>query len=102
MSIIEEELGNHDRVTLYRTIKIFKEKGIIHEIALANEEKQFAKCKDSCTTHGHNHQHLHFKCSKCETVSCLKLEVFPDLQVPEYQIDQIEVQAVGICKNCQG
>ena len=27
---IETELGQFDRITLYRTIKLFKEKGILH------------------------------------------------------------------------
>ena len=38
---IENELGKFDRITLYRTLKIFKENGIIHEITMPGNIKNW-------------------------------------------------------------
>ena len=34
LSVVEKELKKFNRITLYRTIKVFLEKGIIHEITI--------------------------------------------------------------------
>ena len=36
---IEEGLVKFDRITLYRTLKTFIDKGLVHEVQLPNEEK---------------------------------------------------------------
>ena len=100
VSVIEQELDNYNRITLYRTIKTFIEKGIIHEIAITGEAANYAICKDGCTHTGHHHQHLHFKCNSCAAIYCVELSTFPSVDLPGYQVDQLEVQASGICKAC--
>ena len=99
-SIIEKELKEYDRITLYRTIKIFLEKGIIHEIAIGGEVSNYALCKDECNVVGHHHQHIHFKCKKCSTVFCVEVDKIPTISIPDYQIDELEIQATGLCKSC--
>lgn len=100
LSIIEQELDNYNRITLYRTIKIFIEKGVIHEITISGQDSHFAICKDECSSKQHQHQHIHFKCTQCETISCVETKQLPQVLLPEYVIEQIEIQASGICKNC--
>lgn len=99
---IEKDLGKFDRVTLYRTIKSFIEKGLIHEIVMPGDIKKLALCPDSCSKnhHVHTHQHIHFRCTKCETVSCIDIENFPQINIPRFQLDKIEIQGSGICQNC--
>ena len=81
LSIIEDELKSHNRITLYRTIKIFLEKGIIHEINLNGEGSNYALCKEECGD-AHNHQHIHFKCSSCSQVTCVDIDRFPKITLP--------------------
>lgn len=102
MEQIEASLGEFDRITLYRTIKSFIEKGIIHEIVMSGDIKKLALCDDSCESHdhAHHHQHVHFRCKKCEEVFCEDVDNFPNLGLSGFQIDSIEIQAQGICKNC--
>jgi len=100
LSIIEKELKEYNRITLYRTIKIFLEKSIIHEIALSGEESSYAICKEECDTVSHQHQHVHFKCNSCNIIFCVELEKFPTIILPKYKVKQIEIQANGLCENC--
>ena len=45
LSIVEKELKEYNRITLYRTIKVFLEKGIIHEITISGQESNYAICQ---------------------------------------------------------
>jgi len=100
LSIIEKELVNYNRITLYRTIKIFLLKGIIHEITISGTEKKYAICQKECNTITHHHQHIHFKCNKCSIIFCVDVDEFPKVVLPKYKIEQLEIQASGLCKNC--
>lgn len=97
---IEENLNNHDRITLYRTLKTFKEKGVIHEIALPNEPIKYALCEHNCSDEHHQHNHIHFKCINCEEVFCKDVKELPQINIPNFSITEIEISAKGICENC--
>jgi Fur family ferric uptake transcriptional regulator len=100
VTALEKELGKHDRITLYRTIKTFVDNGIIHEIPLAGSLSTYALCSDTCTSIEHNHNHIHFNCTQCSKVYCLEIEKMPQLKIPNYQIDEVAIQVKGICENC--
>jgi Fur family ferric uptake transcriptional regulator len=70
LSQLEQSLGDFDRITLYRTLKTFQEKGLIHEIVMTGEIKKYALCEESCgdNHHHHQHNHLHFYCKSCEEI----------------------------------
>ncbi len=99
---IEETLGEHDRITLYRTIKSFINNGVIHEIVMPGDIKKMALCDPVCNHDDglHEHNHIHFQCSKCEEVYCVEVSKLPEIKLPGFQIDEVEVQAKGVCKNC--
>ena len=65
---IEEHLSDVDRVTLYRTLKSFQEKGIIHRAFDGTDVTRYASCSEHCDAHAHHDEHLHFHCSKCDHV----------------------------------
>lgn len=97
---IERDLGEHDRVTLYRTLKTFTDKGLIHEVALPNEDKKLALCEADCSADGHQHEHIHFKCKTCEGVFCKEVDKIPSIQLDGFSIDKIEINITGVCDNC--
>ncbi|MFT4600121.1 MAG: Fur family ferric uptake transcriptional regulator [Arenicella sp.] len=101
LSTIESELKDFDRVTLYRTIKIFIEYGILHEILISGEVKKFALCSDGCETKSHKHDHIHFLCTICNEVFCLEPIKMPSISHDSFEITSVEVQAKGICSNCK-
>jgi Fur family ferric uptake transcriptional regulator len=97
---IEQELKEFDRITLYRTLKSFTEKGIIHEINYPQEEKRLALCADACTGDHHHHQHIHFKCKECGEITCSEIDALPDVSLNGFHIEQLEIQAQGLCGKC--
>ena len=95
---IEKDLISFDRITLYRTLKLFIEKGVIHEVLHSNGKK-YALCKDQCNEHQHQHNHPHFHCSSCNESFCLEAHI-KDLYLPGYIIEQTDLNVNGICKKC--
>jgi len=99
-SIIQEDLGKTDRITLYRTIQTLLEKGIIHKAFSDKEETYYALCGNSCTTKSHSHNHAHFKCTNCESVTCVPLHQELSISLPQFKIENIHIHLTGLCKNC--
>ena len=94
------KLQDFDRVTLYRTINSLLEHGIIHK-AMADEKDTFyALCSTHCSAHRHNHRHIHFKCTRCESVSCLPVETSTELNIPGHVVNELRIEATGICASC--
>ncbi|MBS1730499.1 MAG: transcriptional repressor [Bacteroidetes bacterium] len=90
-----------DRVTIYRTLQTFAEKGIIHSIPTADNSVLYALCKDECSEGKHADNHVHFICDICETTYCLDHIMIPELQMPAgFKMKQAGLIVEGICKNC--
>jgi Fur family transcriptional regulator, ferric uptake regulator len=99
---IEKKAGERfDRVTVYRTLQTFVEKGIIHTIPTADNSVLYALCKDECTEGHHHDHHIHFVCTGCHKTWCLDDVVTPEIKLPKgYTAGQVEVVVNGICKEC--
>ncbi len=90
-----------DRVTIYRTLQTFVDKGIIHTIPTADNSIRYALCKDECKEGHHHDHHIHFVCNECDNTFCLDDVVTPDIKMPKgYAAEQVEVVVQGLCKNC--
>ncbi len=100
---IEKKAGEKfDRVTVYRTLQSFVEKGIIHSIPTADNSILYALCKDNCSEGHHHDNHIHFICSKCGDTTCLENISTPMIKLPDnFVATKVEVVVNGICKNCQ-
>ena len=93
--------GKYDRVTIYRTLQTFVEKGILHTVPTAENSVLYALCKD-CTEGHHHDDHIHFYCTSCRTTTCLDDVVSPKITLPEgYQARSIQVLIEGVCRNCR-
>jgi Fur family ferric uptake transcriptional regulator len=99
---IEKKAGEKfDRVTVYRTLQTFVEKGIIHTIPTADNSVRYALCKD-CTEGHHHDDHVHFVCNNCARIFCLDDVVSPNIDLPAgYLARTVQVVINGICKDCQ-
>ena len=100
-SAIQKQMSPIDRVTLYRTLERLKENGIIHIAFQENNETYYAICGNSCDENHHQHEHVHFKCTKCNTVTCEKLISKIEVLLPNYLIDKISVNIEGLCQLCR-
>ncbi|HDR04462.1 MAG TPA: transcriptional repressor [Candidatus Marinimicrobia bacterium] len=101
--IIAELGGEYDRVTVYRTLSLFLEKGLIHTAYTAPEGNFYALCDlQRCDVSVHHHDHLHFRCHSCGKVYCLESATFTPLQLPEgFSAESMLHLATGICNQCQ-
>jgi len=91
----------YDRVTIYRTLQTFVEKGIIHTIPTTDNSVLYALCKDSCSSGHHHDNHVHFICDECGTTYCLDNVIIPEIVLPEgFIAERKDVVVSGICKTC--
>jgi Fur family transcriptional regulator, ferric uptake regulator len=98
---IEKKAGEKfDRVTVYRTLQTFVEKGIIHSIPTSDNSVRYALCRD-CQEGHHHDEHVHFVCSHCGRTICLDDVVSPKIDLPlGYVAENVQVIINGICKDC--
>jgi len=100
-SELEDLLKDADRITLYRTIKSFQKKGIIHEAVDGTSSTKFALCHDECTEHSHVDNHAHFHCTKCGETSCLEHQPTPSYSLPDkYKVEDVILVVNGLCAEC--
>ncbi|PWS29175.1 Fur family transcriptional regulator [Pedobacter yonginense] len=91
-----------DRVTLYRILKAFEEKGIIHKVIDNQGTANYAICSDGCSANRHEDGHVHFNCSKCLRVYCLDEVKIPTLKLPkDFKVEQVNLIVSGICSRCR-
>lgn len=100
---LEKLLGKEtDRVTLYRILASFEEKGILHKVFDLHGTATYATCSHNCSEHKHEDQHIHFICSSCNSVICLEEISIPNIRVPKnFALQSVAVNAVGLCDKCQ-
>lgn len=101
-SDIEKKAGEKfDRVTVYRTLQSFLEKGLIHSIPTSDNSIRYALCKDDCFGGQHRHDHVHFICNQCGSTMCLEEVTIPAIKLPRgFIAEQVEMLVSGVCKTC--
>ena len=97
---LEEVLEEYDRVTLYRTLNSFIEKGLLHQIPSDDGFASYGLCTSECSDQAHQHDHVHFKCNECGHIECLSEYHVPKVNLPGYQIKEQNLIVNGICKRC--
>ena len=91
-----------DRVTIYRTLSSFLEKGLVHKVLDDSEAAKYALCDHSCSEAHHHDNHVHFKCSNCGNSECLQDVQIPLIELPKgYTITESNLLIEGICKLCK-
>jgi Fur family ferric uptake transcriptional regulator len=100
---IEKKAGEKfDRVTVYRTLQVFVEKGIIHSIPSADNSIRYALCKEDCAEGHHHDNHVHFICSLCEKTICMDDVTVPEIKLPlGFTPDHYQMVVTGVCKDCR-
>ena len=96
---LQRMLSQYDRTTLYRTLLVFNEKGLIHRAYEENGDSYYARCF-GCTGQLHNHEHLHLKCSSCGGVECVEISDQLKSSIAQLPFQEIKISAKGACKAC--
>lgn len=100
---LERDFLHSDRTTLYRTLKTFEEKGLIHSINDGTEATKYALCAEACKAGDHYDLHLHFYCYSCKQTYCLPKHSIPQVTVPDgFELKELNLVAKGVCDRCRG
>jgi Fur family ferric uptake transcriptional regulator len=100
---IENTFVKADRTTLYRTLKTFEEKGIVHQIDDGTGTSKYALCEIGCSCELDQDLHLHFHCTNCDETVCLTEHKIPHINLPDgYLAENANLVIKGICEKCSG
>jgi Fur family transcriptional regulator, ferric uptake regulator len=94
--------GLCDRVTIYRVLDRLVNEDVIHKIAMPDGTIKYASCnhKQENEKQTHSHNHIHFNCQKCFSVTCLD-NVEPIFNIPkDYKVKEVNFTLTGFCPNC--
>lgn len=98
---IESALNDMDRVTIYRTLHTFLEKGLLHTVPNTDGNAMYALCKEECHEGHHHDDHVHFLCNRCGVTTCLDGLVVPQVNLPQgFAAQQTEMIISGTCNAC--
>ena len=102
-SYIEKQIADsYDRVTVYRTLKTFLDKGVIHKVLDDEGSLKYALCSEPCSTEVHHHEHVHFKCQRCGQTNCLDEVTIPEVALPPgFKAREMNLLIQGICDKCR-
>jgi Fur family ferric uptake transcriptional regulator len=89
-----------DRVTVYRILSLFKQRGIIREITSTGGVNFIEMATQE------NPVHPHFSCRSCGMLSCLEPLTFSQSHQlisakEDYSVDHIDITISGICSGCR-
>lgn len=98
---LEKGLAPADRITIYRTLKTFEEKGLVHLIEDGTGSSKYALCKEECNPGEHHDLHVHFNCISCKETFCLPDSKIPDISLPgKFSALEMNLVVKGICAQC--
>lgn len=90
-----------DRVTIYRTLNSFLERGLLHKIPSDSGAAHYALCHEACNPEEHIDNHVHFRCLKCEQVVCLHDLKIPEMKLPgNFRAESAILVFEGQCDQC--
>lgn len=97
---LESRFEKADKATLYRTLKTFEEKKLIHSIEDGTGSMKYAMCEEGCECEPQD-QHIHFHCVKCGETYCLMQSKIPQTQIPTgFKASSASMVYKGNCANC--
>ncbi|WP_313113412.1 Fur family transcriptional regulator [Aequorivita sediminis] len=98
---LENYFDKSDRTTLYRTIKTFEEKGVVHQIDDGTGTTKYALCEQGCNCQIETDLHLHFYCNICDETVCLTDRKIPHINLPDgYTAEDANLVIKGRCEKC--
>ena len=101
LSELERIFEKSDRITLYRTLKTFQEKGIVHSIDDGTGAPKYALCEDDCACDIDRDLHVHFHCKVCSDTFCLPKYKIPEINLPpKFQAEEANLVVKGVCSLC--
>jgi len=89
-----------NKTTFYRTMKLFEEKNIVHQIYDVTAVAKYALSDVNTYVKHSTDLHMHFHCTDCKKTICLPNKISEESLPDEYEVNDVNLVLKGICKNC--
>ena len=97
---LEQLLISVDKSTLFRSLILFTEHGLLHTINDGSGSHKYCVCH--CDDHNHHHGHVHLTCIHCHKTWCLENVSIPSVSVPTgYDVVECEYIVKTVCPMCK-
>jgi Fe2+ or Zn2+ uptake regulation protein len=91
---IHNNCNNFDFASVYRTITLFKEIGLVEEINFADKKIRYELVS--------NLHHHHIICAECGEIKELPICFISEIKkITKYKITKHTLEFMGLCPNCQ-
>ncbi len=98
---LEQQFEKADKATLYRTLKTFEERKLIHSIDDGSGPVKYALCLEECCCSIED-LHVHFRCTSCNKTYCLHEIPVPAITLPkDFSLESVNMVVQGVCANCR-
>ncbi|ANQ51841.1 transcriptional repressor [Flammeovirga sp. MY04] len=98
---IEQQFDNVERSTIFRTLKTFQEKLLIHSVDDGTGAVKYALCDEDCKCLPDD-LHVHFLCNTCGATYCLREMPIPKIELPKnFSFQNANFVIKGICEKCK-
>ena len=98
LSEMEDKIETIDKSTLFRTLSLFLEHKLLHEVDNGSGSKIYCRCE--CGRLKHN-SHIHFTCISCRQTSCIKdIDVSAVPHPRGFWVEQVNCEMKGLCPKC--
>ena len=97
---VETALDTVDRSTIFRTLVLFREHHLVHDIDDGSGSVKYELCGGGadCTVAD---MHSHFYCERCRRTFCLDYIAVPQVDLPEgYEARSVNYMIKGVCPDC--
>lgn len=90
---LSPELPTLSRMTVYNTLKLLTEKGIVEALSISESEVLYDY---------KSHPHAHFQCKECTEIYDIDItaDMFTSSKMNGHQITDTQIHLKGICKVC--
>lgn len=98
---LETELVTVDKSTIFRTLTLFAEHHLLHEIEDGSGSRKYCVCHNDheCAP---EEMHVHFYCEKCRRTFCIDNALIPPVILPEgFSATSAEYVIKGLCPRCR-
>lgn len=97
---LEAALPTVDKSTLFRTLNLFTEAHLLHDIDDGSGSQKYCVCHLDDTRHCEGHVHL--TCRLCHRTFCLPAVRIPQVPLPSgFLPEETEYVVKGVCQQCQ-
>lgn len=101
MTDLESELDSVDKSSVFRTLTLFAEHHLVHEIEDGSGSTKYCVCHNDHVC-GIDELHCHFYCQACHKTFCLDHTHIPPVRYPAgFEVRQVDYLLKGRCAACR-